>query len=64
VILRFLAMTIVVAAVTATFSVKLPRGLNVVYQNSPTPDKYLIATMGGGIALCDYNNAGLLDIFL
>jgi hypothetical protein len=33
-------------------------------QNSPTPQKYLIETMPGGIALFDYNNDGLLDIFL
>lgn len=62
-ILRLLPMTIVIAAVTATFSVRPPRGLDFVHQNSPTPDKYLIATMGGGVALLDYNNDGLLDIF-
>jgi hypothetical protein len=33
-------------------------------QNSPTPQKYLIETMPGGVALLDYNNDGLLDIFL
>lgn len=34
------------------------------HQNSPTASKYLIETMGGGVALLDYNNDGLLDIFL
>ena len=63
-ILRLVPMTIMVAAVTAAFSVHSPRGLDFVHQNSPTPDKYLIATMGGGVALLDYNNDGLLDIFL
>ena len=41
-----------------------PRGLDFTHQNSPTPQKYLIETMGGGVALLDYNQDGLLDIFL
>jgi hypothetical protein len=41
-----------------------PRGLNFVHRNSPTSQKYLIEAMGGGVALLDYNNDGLLDIFL
>jgi enediyne biosynthesis protein E4 len=52
-------------AVTAPiFDVKLPRGLDFTLQNSPTSQKYLIETMPGGVALFDYNNDGLLDIFL
>jgi hypothetical protein len=31
--------------------------------NSPTGSKYLPETMGGGVALLDYNNDGRLDIF-
>jgi hypothetical protein len=46
------------------FEVKQPRGLDFTHVNSPTPQKYLIETMGGGVALFDYNNDGLLDIFL
>jgi hypothetical protein len=46
------------------FEVKLPHGLDFTLQNSPTPQKYLIETMPGGVALLDYNNDGLLDIFL
>jgi hypothetical protein len=46
------------------FDVKHPRGLDFRHVNSPTPQKYLIETMGGGVALLDYNNDGLLDIFL
>jgi hypothetical protein len=38
-------------------------GLDFTLQNSPTPQKYLIETMPGGVALLDYNNDGLLDIF-
>ena len=33
------------------------------HMNSPTPQKYLIETMGGGVAVLDYNNDGLLDLF-
>jgi enediyne biosynthesis protein E4 len=46
------------------FDIKQPPGLNFTHLNSPTPKKYLIETMGGGVALLDYNNDGLLDIFL
>ena len=31
---------------------------------NPTPDKHLIETMGGGVALLDFDNDGFLDIFL
>jgi hypothetical protein len=48
----------------AIFHLELPRGLDFILQNSPTPQKYLIETMPGGVALLDYNNDGLLDIFL
>src|SRR5271167_1515651 len=46
------------------FDVNRPPGLDFTLQNSPTPQKYLIETMPGGVALLDYNNDGLLDIFL
>lgn len=48
----------------AVFSVGVPKGLNFKQENSPTSRKYLIETMGGGVALLDYNNDGLLDVFL
>src|ERR1700751_3790444 len=52
------------AAISAPiFEVNLPRGIDFTLQNSPTPQKYLIETMGGGVALLDFNNDGLLDIF-
>jgi hypothetical protein len=38
--------------------------LDFVHQNSATSNKYLIETMGGGVALFDYDNDGRLDIFL
>jgi enediyne biosynthesis protein E4 len=52
------------AATAPIFDVKLPHGLDFTLLNSPTPQKYLIETMPGGVALFDYNNDGLLDIFL
>src|SRR6266849_4737215 len=45
------------------FEAKLPQGIDFTLQNSPTPQKHLIETMCGGVALLDYNNDGLLDIF-
>ena len=33
------------------------------HENSATSNKYLIETMGGGVALFDYDNDGRLDIF-
>src|SRR6266851_249592 len=41
-----------------------PAGIDFTHRNSPTSQKYLIETMGGGVALLDYNNDGLLDVFL
>lgn len=52
------------AAAAPIFDVKTPRGLDFILRNSPTPQKYLIETMPGGVALFDYNNDGRLDIFL
>jgi hypothetical protein len=39
-------------------------GVNFKYQASHTSKKYLIETMGTGVALFDYDNDGRLDIFL
>jgi enediyne biosynthesis protein E4 len=61
-----LATTILWGAVLSApvFQVSPAPGLDFILQNSPTPQKYLIETMPGGVALLDYNNDGLLDIFL
>src|ERR1700734_3292181 len=48
---------------TPIFRVKPLAGVDFVLRNSPTPRKYLIETMPGGVALLDYNNDGLLDLF-
>ena len=47
-----------------TFRIATPTGMDFTLENSPTSQKYLIETMPGGVALLDYNNDGLLDIFL
>jgi enediyne biosynthesis protein E4 len=46
------------------FQVGPLKGVDFVLRNSPTSRKYLIETQPGGVALLDYNNDGLLDIFL
>src|SRR5438445_12314158 len=62
--LNHIARASVAAVAGPIFDVKLLRGLDFTLQNSSTPQKYLIETMPGGVALLDYNNDGLLDIFL
>ncbi len=39
-------------------------GVNFQYQSSHTSRKYLLETMGAGVALFDYDNDGRLDIYL
>jgi enediyne biosynthesis protein E4 len=38
-------------------------GLDFKHENSATSNKYLVETMGGGVALLDYDNDGRLDVF-
>src|SRR3954468_21757298 len=38
-------------------------GVSFTHRNSATSNKYLVETMGGGVALLDYDNDGRLDIF-
>jgi len=39
-------------------------GVNFLHKSSPTSKKYLPETMGAGVALFDYDNDGLLDLYL
>ena len=59
----FVAAGVCSAPSASPFDAKLPPGIDFILQNSPTARKYLIETMPGGVALFDYNNDGLLDIF-
>src|SRR2546421_11767931 len=38
-------------------------GIAFAHANSATSNKYLVETMGGGVALLDYDNDGRLDVF-
>ena len=38
-------------------------GIEFRHHANPTPEKHLIETMGGGVALLDFDNDGFLDIF-
>src|SRR6201996_6334772 len=58
------ALPMSLTAPLSMFDVRHPRGLDFNHVNSPTPQKYLIGTMGGGVALFYFNNDGLLAIFL
>lgn len=63
-LLNLMARAAAASIAMPVFEVKHPPGLDFTLWNSPTPQKHLIETMPGGVALFDYNNDGLLDIFL
>ena len=49
---------------TVTFvDVTEPSGLHFLHRNSATPNKYLMETMTGGVAIFDYDQDGWMDIF-
>jgi hypothetical protein len=58
-----MATLVSMSLLKSVFQPEIPRGVDFVQQNSPTPQKYLIETMGGGVAILDHNNDGLPDLF-
>jgi hypothetical protein len=63
-VVRILAVILAVPlAGGAVLQLLRPPRVDFVLRNSPTSQKYVIETMCGGVALLDYNNDGLLDMF-
>src|SRR5713226_4514750 len=62
-LIPLLVCVAILAFATQSFELFHPTGIDFTLRNSPTSQKYLIETMGGGVALLDYNNDGQLDIF-
>ncbi len=67
--MKWQASAVVVSLVLTTAArpsftdVTAAAGIAFVHENSPTTNKYLIETMGGGVALLDVDNDGWLDVF-
>ena len=51
------------AALPAFVDQRTEAGVDFKHHANPTSDKYLVETMGGGVALLDYDHDGRLDIF-
>src|SRR5713226_9922933 len=62
-LILLLGCAAILAFATQSLQLFRPVGIDFTLRNSPTQQKYLIETMPGGVALLDYNNDGLLDIF-
>jgi len=60
----FACLLVALGALAQTGLPFRPQTLPTVLRHSPTAQKYLPETMGGGVALLDYDADGLLDIFL
>jgi len=58
------ARTSVPASADAFVDVTQRLGVNFQYRSSHTSKKYLLETMGAGVALFDYDNDGRLDLYL
>jgi enediyne biosynthesis protein E4 len=67
------SMTVLASALVATGAAPVSEvqftditrtaGIDFTQENSATSNKYLVETMGGGVALLDYDNDGRLDMF-
>src|SRR6478752_9178311 len=65
ILLAALILLMQAAPVMVSFvDVTAKAGIRFHHENSPTPDKYLVETMGSGAAFIDYDGDGFLDIFL
>jgi hypothetical protein len=60
-----LALTLIAAAPADVLFTDITRaaGIDFKHENSATSSKYLVETMGGGVALFDYDSDGRLDLF-
>jgi enediyne biosynthesis protein E4 len=58
----FVALTVTAASVQFT-DITAESKLDFKQEQSPTSNKYLPETMGGGVGLLDYDNDGRLDVF-
>ena len=62
--MRLAALLALLSATPVYFrDVAREAGLHFTVQNHPTPQKHMIETMAGGLAVFDYDGDGLLDIF-
>jgi len=57
------ALTLTLTSNVQFTDVTQASGLTFTHANSATSNKYLVETMGGGVAVFDYDNDGRLDIF-
>ena len=58
------ALQALAASVVEFVDITRASGIDFEHKSSATPNKYLLETMGGGVALLDYDNDGRLDVFL
>jgi enediyne biosynthesis protein E4 len=58
------ALQALAASVVQFVDITRGSGIDFEHKSSATSNKYLLETMGGGVALLDYDNDGRLDVFL
>jgi len=57
------SVALVTEAPASFIEITARSGIAFIHENAPTTNKYLIETMGGGVALVDVDNDGWLDVF-
>ncbi|MEO8370507.1 MAG: CRTAC1 family protein [Candidatus Solibacter sp.] len=63
-ILAASSAAVLLAVQPGVFEEVAATGIDFRHENSPTSNKYLLETMGGGVALFDFDNDGDLDVFV